>query len=99
METIILFVTWWPRWLRHGRCRHKIELVYEATPLLQSQEVLQTVIRSLEKKLPKIFQRITQKVGKSKKGQNIYNEAQFGSPKNLQQTPFQTLKYLQQNIL
>jgi hypothetical protein len=30
-----------------------------------------------------------------KKGQNIYNKAQFESPKHLQQTTFETLKYLQ----
>jgi hypothetical protein len=52
------------------------------------------VTRRLEKNC-QIFQRIAQKVTKSKKGQNIYNKAQFGSPKHLHQTTFETLKYLQ----
>jgi hypothetical protein len=30
----------------------------------------------------------------AKKGQNIYNKAQFESPKHLQQTTFEALKYL-----
>jgi len=42
---------------------------------------------------------MAQKVAKSKKGQNIYNKAQFESPKHLQQTTFETLKYLQQTML
>jgi hypothetical protein len=35
---------------------------------------------------------------KVKKGQNIYNKAQFESPKHLHQTAFETLKYLQQTM-
>jgi hypothetical protein len=35
------------------------------------------------------------KVAKSKKGQNIYNKAQFECSKHIQQTTFETLKYLQ----
>ncbi len=34
-----------------------------------------------------------------KKGQNIYNKAQFESPKHLQKITFETLKYLQQTML
>jgi len=33
-----------------------------------------------------------------KKGQNIYNKAQFESPKHLHHTAFETLKYLQQTM-
>jgi hypothetical protein len=33
-----------------------------------------------------------------KKGQNIYNKAQFESPKHLHQATFETLKYLQQTM-
>jgi hypothetical protein len=45
-----------------------------------------------------MFQGIAQKVAMSKKGQNIYNKAQFESPKHLHQTTFETLKYLQQTM-
>jgi hypothetical protein len=45
-----------------------------------------------------IFQKIAQKVTKSKNGQNFNNKAQFESPKHLQQTTFETLKYLQQTM-
>jgi hypothetical protein len=55
------------------------------------------VTRQLEKNC-QIFQRIAQKVTKSKKGQNIYNKAQFENPKHLHQTTFETLKYLQQTM-
>jgi hypothetical protein len=34
-----------------------------------------------------------------KKGYNIYSKAQVESPKHLQQTTFETLKYLQQTML
>jgi hypothetical protein len=34
----------------------------------------------------------------AKKGQNIYNKAQFESPKHLHQTIFETLKYLWQTM-
>jgi hypothetical protein len=44
------------------------------------------------------FQRIAQKVAKSKNGQNIYIKAQFESPKYLHQTTFETIKYLQQTM-
>ena len=52
----------------------------------------------IRKKICQIFKRIAQKVAKSKKGQNIYNKAQFESPKHLHQTTFKTLKYLQQTV-
>jgi hypothetical protein len=55
------------------------------------------VTRRLEK-IAKIFKNCP-KVAKSKKGQNIYNKAQFESPKHLQQTTFETLKYLQQTTI
>ena len=51
--------------------------------------------QTIRKKDCQIFQRIAQKVAKSKKGQNIYNKAQFENPKHLHQTTFETLKYLQ----
>jgi hypothetical protein len=44
------------------------------------------------KKLPN-FLKIAKKVARSKKGQNIYIKALFESPKHLQQTTFETLKY------
>jgi hypothetical protein len=56
------------------------------------------VTKRLEKNSPN-FSKIDQKVAKSKKGQNIYNKAQFESPKHIQQTAFETLKYLQQTML
>ncbi len=49
------------------------------------------------KNLPN-FSKIAQKVAKSKKGQNIYNNAQFESQKHLRQTTFETVKYLQQTM-
>jgi hypothetical protein len=52
----------------------------------------------IRKKIAKFFKK-AQKVAKSKKGQNIYNKAQFERPKHLHQTTFETLKYLQQTIL
>jgi len=52
------------------------------------------VTRRLEKKFTKFFKRIAQ----VKKGQNIYNKAQFESLKHLHQTTFETLKYLQQTM-
>jgi hypothetical protein len=51
------------------------------------------------KKNCQIFLKIAQKVTKSEKGQNIYNKAEFENPKHLQQTTFETLKYLQQTML
>ncbi len=54
--------------------------------------------QTIRKKDRQIFQRIAQKVAKSKKGQNIYNKAQFENPKHLHQTPFKTIKYLQQTM-
>jgi hypothetical protein len=53
------------------------------------------VTRRLEK-IHQSFQKIAQKVAKSKKGQNIYNKAHFENPKHLQQITFEILKYLQQ---
>jgi hypothetical protein len=52
------------------------------------------VTRQLEKKLS-IFSKNSPKSCHVKKGQNIYNKAQFESPKHLRQTTFETLKYLQ----
>ncbi len=53
--------------------------------------------QKIRKKMRQIYQIIAQKVAKSKKGQNIYNKAQFESPKHLHQTIFKTLKYQQTN--
>ncbi len=50
------------------------------------------------KKIWQIFQRIAPKSCQVKKGQNIYNKAQFESPKHLHQTTFKTLKCLQQTM-
>jgi hypothetical protein len=52
------------------------------------------VTRRFEKNC-QIFQKVAQKVAKSKKGQNIYNKAQFESPKHLEETTFETLKVAQ----
>ncbi len=54
--------------------------------------------QKIRKKFAKFKKKIAQKVAKSKKGQNIYNKAQFESPKHLQQTTFETSKYLQQTF-
>jgi hypothetical protein len=48
------------------------------------------VTRRLEKKLPN-FSTNRPKSCQVKKGQNIYNKAQFESPKLLHQTTFETL--------
>jgi hypothetical protein len=45
--------------------------------------------------MAKFFKKIVQKVAKSKKAKNIYNKAQFESPKHLQQTTFETSKVAQ----
>jgi hypothetical protein len=55
------------------------------------------VTRRLEKKLPN-FSKNSPKSHQVKKGQNIYNKAQFKSPKHLHQTTFKTLKYPQQTM-
>jgi len=49
------------------------------------------------KKLPN-FSKNSPKSCQVKKGQNIYNKAQFENPKHLHQTTFETLKYLQQTM-
>jgi hypothetical protein len=49
----------------------------------------------IRKKSCRFFQRIAQKVAKSKKGQNIYNKAQFENSKRLHQT---TLDVSQTNM-
>jgi hypothetical protein len=54
--------------------------------------------RRLGKKIVK-FSKNRPKSCQVKKGQNIHNKAQFGSPKHRQQTTFETLKYLQQTML
>jgi Na+/phosphate symporter len=58
---------------------------------LLSVNLVFRVTRWLEK-IGQIFQRIAQKVAKSKKGRNIYNKAQFESPKHLHLTTFWNLK-------
>jgi len=47
----------------------------------------------IRKKLPN-FSKNSPESCQVKKGQNIYNEAQFENPKHLQETTFETLKYL-----
>jgi hypothetical protein len=42
-----------------------------------------------------IFQKNSPKSCQVKKSQNVYNKAQFESPKHLQQTTFETLKVAQ----
>ncbi len=49
-------------------------------------------------KFPKFLQSSPNSL-RAKKGQNIYNEAQYESPKQKRQTTFETLNYLQQNML
>jgi hypothetical protein len=56
------------------------------------------VTRRLDEKFKNV-QEIAQKVTKSKKAKNIYNKAQFESPKAVQQKTFETLKYLPQIML
>jgi hypothetical protein len=55
------------------------------------------VTRRFEKKLPN-FSKSSSKSLQRKKGQNIYNKAQYESPKHLHQTTFEILKYLQQTM-
>jgi hypothetical protein len=50
-----------------------------------------TVTRRLEI-IANYFQKIPQKLSSQKKAKNIYNKAQFESPKHLQQTNFETFK-------
>jgi hypothetical protein len=54
--------------------------------------------QKISKKIAKFFKN-SPKSFQVKKGQNIYHKAQFESPKHLQQTTFETLKYLQQTKL
>jgi hypothetical protein len=54
--------------------------------------------QTIRKKICQIFQRIAQS-HQVKKGQNIYNKAQFENPKHLHQTTFKTFKYLQKQVL
>jgi hypothetical protein len=58
--------------------------------------MLNRVTRRFEKS--PIFQKVAQTVSKPRKGQNIYNKAQFESPKHLHETTFENLKYLQQTM-
>jgi hypothetical protein len=55
------------------------------------------VTRRLEKKLPN-YSISRPKSLQVKKGPNIYNKAQFESPKHLHQSTFETLKCLQQTM-
>jgi hypothetical protein len=57
------------------------------------------VTRRLVKKIHQTFFKNSPKSCQVKKDQNIYNKAQFEIPKHLQQTTFETLKYLQQTML
>jgi hypothetical protein len=51
-----------------------------------------------KKNLPK-FSKNSQIRHQVKKGQNIYNKAQFESPKHQHETFFETLKYLPQTMV
>ncbi len=53
------------------------------------------VIGKFEKEFAQFF-KISPRLLQVKKGQNIYNKAQFENPKHLHQITFETLKYLQQ---
>jgi hypothetical protein len=55
------------------------------------------VTRRFEKKIAQFFKSSLNGL-QVKKGQNIYNKAQFEYPKHLHQTTFETLKYLQQTM-
>jgi hypothetical protein len=52
------------------------------------------VTRRLEKN-SQTYQKIAQKVAKSKQAKNIYNKAQLERPKHVQQSTFETLKVAQ----
>jgi hypothetical protein len=54
--------------------------------------------QKIKKNFCPIFQNVTQKVSKAQKAKNIYNKAQFESPKHPLQTTFETLKYLHQTM-
>jgi hypothetical protein len=55
------------------------------------------VARRFVKDLPN-FSKSRPKSLEGKKGQNIYNKAQFETPKHLHQPTVETLKYLQQTM-
>jgi hypothetical protein len=55
------------------------------------------VTRIFEENLPNISKSSPSGL-QVKKGQNIYNRAQFENTKHLHQTTFETLKYLQQTM-
>jgi hypothetical protein len=59
--------------------------------------LLNRVTKDLKKNSPN-FSKSNPKSLQGKKGQNIYNKAQFESPKHLLQTTFETLKYQQQTM-
>ncbi len=44
------------------------------------------------------LKKVAQTVSKAKRGQSVYNKAQFESPEHLHQTTFGNLKYLQQTM-
>jgi hypothetical protein len=60
------------------------------------QYLYNTGPRRLENKFTNFFKKLPKKLPSQNKGQNIYNKAQFDSPKDPQQTTFETSKYLQQ---
>jgi hypothetical protein len=53
--------------------------------------------QKIRKKLPN-FSKNSPKSRQVKKGQNMYNNAQFESQKHLHQTTFKTLEYLQKTM-
>jgi hypothetical protein len=52
----------------------------------------------VRKKIAQFIKKSSPKSLQVKKGQNIYNKAQFESPKHHHQTTFETLKFLQQTM-
>jgi hypothetical protein len=69
------------------------DLIYTLT----RKGIYYQVDQKIRKKLPN-FSKNSHKMLPSQKGQNIYSKAQFESPKQLPQTTFKTLKYLQQTM-
>ncbi len=54
--------------------------------------------RMIGGEIAKILEKVAKTVAKTKKCQNIFNKAQFESPKHLHQDPSKPLKYTQQTI-
>jgi hypothetical protein len=68
------------------------------TPAYLASSLVTQDDHKITKKLPNIT-KSSPKSHQVKKGQNIFNKSQFESPRHLQQTTFETLKYLRQIML